>query len=45
MFDEECPELTEQQLKDTAAMAAQQRAERRKSLLDAQEKITTTLIL
>lgn len=31
VFDEYCPELTEQQLKEIAAMAAQQRAERRRS--------------
>ena len=30
VFDEDCPELTEQQLKEIAAMAAQQRAERRR---------------
>lgn len=30
VFDEDCPELTDQQLKEIAAMAAQQRAERRK---------------
>lgn len=33
VFDEDCPELTEQQLKEIAAMAAQQRAERRRPLL------------
>ena len=38
VFDEDCPELTKQQLREIAAIAAQQRAERRKQLLDAQEK-------
>lgn len=38
VFDEDCPELTKHQLREIAAMAAQQRAERRKQLLDAQEK-------
>ena len=33
VFDEDCPELTDQQLKEIAAMAAQQRAERRRPLL------------
>lgn len=31
VFDEDCPALTEQQLKEIAAMAAQQRAERSKT--------------
>ena len=30
VFDEDCPELTDQQLQEIAAMAAQQRAKRRK---------------
>lgn len=38
VFDEDCPELTGQQLREIAAMAAQQRSKRRKQLLDAQEK-------
>ena len=33
VFDEDCPELTEAQLIEIAAMAAKQRAERRKSVL------------
>ena len=33
VFDEDCPELTEAQLIEIAAMAAKQRAERRKPLL------------
>ena len=33
VFDEDCPELTDQQLKEIVAMAAQQRAERRRPLL------------
>ena len=32
-FDEDCPELTEAQLMEIAAMAAKQRADRRKPLL------------
>ena len=32
-FDDDCPELTEAQLAEIAAMAAKQRAERRKPLL------------
>ena len=32
VFDEDCPELTEAQLMEIAAMAAKQRAERRKAL-------------
>lgn len=32
VFDEDCPELTEAQLMEIAAMAAKQRAERRKPL-------------
>ncbi|MDO5787267.1 MAG: hypothetical protein Q4P09_06120 [Phascolarctobacterium sp.] len=31
-FDENCPKLTESQLMEIAAMAAEQRAERRKAL-------------
>ena len=32
VFDEDCQELTEQQLQEIAAMAAQQRAKRREQL-------------
>lgn len=32
-FDEDCPELTEAQLAEIAAMAAKQRAERRKPII------------
>lgn len=32
VFDEDCPELTDKQLREIAALAAQQRAERRKQL-------------
>lgn len=38
VFDEDCPELTGQQLREIATMAAQQRAERRKQLSEAKEK-------
>ena len=36
VFDADCLELTEQQLKEITAMAAQQRRERRKQLFEAQ---------
>lgn len=35
VFDEDCPELTDQQLKEIATTAAQQRAERKKQLFEA----------
>lgn len=41
VFDEDCPELTDQQIKEIAAMAAQQRAERRRPLLTVRVKPET----
>lgn len=38
VFDADCLELTEQQLKEIAAMSVQQRRERMKQLFDAQGK-------